>query len=106
MKERLSKAEIRKDAVQNTVEAAASTVGQVAAILTSAVKDVAGTVGGLATELFEIREAARRASADQQEDAHAAVAADPDLHLDPDAASGAAVVTDPVVHPDPDAPGA
>jgi len=106
MKERLSKAEIRKDAVQNTVEAAASTVGQVATILTSAVKDVAGTVGGLATELFEIREAARRASADQDDDAPAAVTADLDVHLDPDAASGAAVVTDPEVHPDPGAPGA
>jgi hypothetical protein len=65
MDERLSKAEIRKDAVQNTVEAAAGAVGQVASIVTTAVKDVAGTVGGFATELFEIRDAARRAAADQ-----------------------------------------
>ena len=57
----LSKGEIRKDAVQNAVEAAATTVGQVATILTGAVKDVAGAVGGLATELFEIRDAARKA---------------------------------------------
>jgi hypothetical protein len=64
MKERLTRAEIRKDAVQNTVEAAASTVGQVTSIVTTAVKDVAGTVGGFATELFEIRDAARRASKD------------------------------------------
>ena len=65
MDERLSKGEIRKDAVQNTVEAAAGAVGQVATIITTAVRDVAGTVGGLATELFEIRDAARRAAADQ-----------------------------------------
>lgn len=64
MDERLSKAEIRKDAVQNTVEAAAGAVGQVASIITGAVKDVAGTVGGFATEMFEIRDAAKRASAD------------------------------------------
>jgi hypothetical protein len=64
MDERLSKGEIRKDAVQNAVEAAAGTVGQVASIVTTAVKDVAGTVGGLATELFEIRDQARRAAAD------------------------------------------
>jgi hypothetical protein len=68
MDERLSKAEIRKDAMQNAVEAAAGTVGQVATIITAAVKDVAGTVGGFATELFEIRDAANRASADSATD--------------------------------------
>ena len=69
MDERLSKAEIRKDAVQSAVEAAAGAVGQVASIVTTAVKDVAGTVGGFATELFEIRDAARRAAADQDVEA-------------------------------------
>jgi hypothetical protein len=68
MDERLSRAEIRKDAVQNAVEAAAGTVGQVASIVTTAVKDVAGTVGGFATELFEIRDAARRAAADHDDE--------------------------------------
>jgi hypothetical protein len=101
MNERLSKAEIRKDAVQNTVEAAAGAVGQVATIVTTAVKEVAGTVGGLATELFEIRDSARRAAADQDREEHAGPAA-PDLHLDPDAV----LPTQPDVHPDPDAPGA
>ncbi|HEX7739521.1 MAG TPA: hypothetical protein VF426_07720 [Marmoricola sp.] len=67
MTDRLSKAEIRKDAVQNTVEATASAAGQVADILTNAVKDVASAVGGLATEVFEIRDAARKASADDPE---------------------------------------
>ena len=104
MKERLSKAEIRKDAVQNTVEAAAGAVGQVATIITGAVKDVAGTVGGFATELFEIRDAARRAAADHEAEApeeHAGPAAG-SLHPDPDAL----VATQPDVHPDPDAPSA
>lgn len=64
MNDHLSKAEIRKDAIQSSVEAAAGAVGQVATILTGAVKDVAGAVGNLATEVFEIRDAARRASTD------------------------------------------
>lgn len=63
----LSRAEIGKDAVQTTVEAAASTVGQVATIVTKAVQDVAGALGGLATEVFEIREAAKNAAADQED---------------------------------------
>jgi phytoene/squalene synthetase len=62
MDDRLSKAEIRKDALQETVESVASTVGEVASIITTAVKDVAGAIGGLATDLFEIRDGARRAS--------------------------------------------
>jgi hypothetical protein len=101
MNERLSKAEIRKDAVQNTVEAAAGAVGQVATIITSAVKDVAGTVGGLATELFEIRDSARRAAADHEAEEPVGPAA-ATLHPDPDAV----LPTQPDVHPDPDAPGA
>jgi len=68
MKDELSRAEIRKDAVQGTVEAAASTVGQVATIVTGAVRDVATAVGGFATEVFEIRDAARRAAAEHEED--------------------------------------
>jgi len=99
MDDRLSKAEIRKDAVQNTVEAAAGTVGQVASIITGAVKEVAETVGGFATELFEIRDQARRAAADQESPATSP--ADAGLHADPDAIEPTAAD----VHPDPDAPG-
>jgi hypothetical protein len=62
----ISKAEIRKDALQDTVEATASAVGTVTTIVTNAVRDVARTVGGLATEVFEIRESARRASEDYE----------------------------------------
>lgn len=64
MTDRISKTEITKDAVQSTAEAAVHTVGEVAKIVTTAVKDVVGAVGGLATEVFEIRDAARKASAE------------------------------------------
>jgi hypothetical protein len=101
MKERLSKAEIRKDALQDTVEATAGAVGQVATILTTAVKDVAGAIGGFATDLFEIRDAARRASEDHPEPAAPVGPAAEGLHADPDAPSPTAA---PGLHPDPDAP--
>ncbi len=71
-RDHLSRNEIRKDAVQGAVEAAASTVGQVTSIVTSAVRDIAGALGGFATEVFEIRDSARRASADHD------AATDPD----------------------------
>jgi hypothetical protein len=64
--DRLSKAEINKDSVQAAAEAAVATVGEVASIVTNAVKDVATALGGLATELFEIRESARRAEQDDR----------------------------------------
>lgn len=63
-KDHISKAEIRKDALQDTVEAAATAVGSVTTIVTTAVRDIARTVGGFATDVFEIRESARRAAED------------------------------------------
>jgi hypothetical protein len=62
--EKLSDAEIGKDAVQSALEATATTVGEVATIVTNAVRDVATALGGLATEVFEIREASRKAAED------------------------------------------
>ncbi|GAB3764651.1 hypothetical protein FB382_000886 [Nocardioides ginsengisegetis] len=67
MDDHLSKAEIRKDAIQDAVQAAAGTVGQVTSIITGAVRDVAGVLGGFATEIFEIRDAARKAAEDHEE---------------------------------------
>jgi hypothetical protein len=64
----LSKAEISKDVVQSGAEAAIGTVGEVATIITGAVKDVAGALGGLATELFEIRDASKRALAQHEDE--------------------------------------
>jgi hypothetical protein len=67
MTDRISKNEIRKDAVQDTLTAAAGTVGTVATIVTSAVTEVVKAVGELATEVFEIRDAARKAADDGDE---------------------------------------
>jgi hypothetical protein len=64
MKDQLSRAEIRKDALQDGVTAASHAVGSVATIITGAVGDIARAVGGFATEIFEIRDAARRAGQD------------------------------------------
>ncbi len=68
-KDHIGKAEIRKDALQDTVEAAATAVGTVTTVVTTAVREVARTVGGFATEMFEIREAARAAAEDARRDA-------------------------------------
>lgn len=67
-RDHLSRGEIRKDAVQDSVEAAVTAVGQVGGVVTGAVRDVARTMGGLATELFEIRDAARKARAESGDD--------------------------------------
>ena len=66
--EKLSNAEIGKDAVQSTVEAAAATVGEVATIVTSAVREIAAALGGFATEVFEIRESSRKAAAEHADE--------------------------------------
>ena len=60
---------IRKDAVQDTFTTATSTVGEVVGIVTHAVGDVVKALGGFATEVFEIRDAARRAAADSEREA-------------------------------------
>ncbi|WP_326548164.1 hypothetical protein QGN32_08660 [Mycolicibacterium sp. ND9-15] len=62
MEDRLSKAEIRKDAAQEIFGSGVSTVGEVASIITTAIKDVANAIGGFATDAFEIRDTVRRAS--------------------------------------------
>ena len=67
MKDRLSKAEINKDALQETMEAGVQTVSQVMSIITGAVRDVTTTLGGFATDAFEIREGVRKAKAELAE---------------------------------------
>ncbi len=64
MPDELSKAEIRKDALQDGVTAASHVVGSVATIITTAVGDITRAVGGFATEVFAIRDAARKAGQD------------------------------------------
>ena len=62
MEDRLSKAEIRKDAVQEIFESGVSTVGELVSIVTTAVRDAANAIGGFATDAFEIRDGVRRAT--------------------------------------------
>ena len=64
MRNQLSKAEITKDALQSSVSAGAETVAEVTTVVVHAVRDVVNALGGFATELFEIRDAARRARAE------------------------------------------
>jgi len=79
-RDRLSRAEIRKDAVQETFTAATHTVGTVTTIITGAVGDIGRAIGGFATELFEIRESTRRASRDHVVDAEVEPEIDPEVN--------------------------
>jgi hypothetical protein len=63
----ISRNEIRKDVLQESTDAVVATTSVVTGIVITAVRDVTRAVGSLATELFEIREAARRAE-DEAED--------------------------------------
>jgi len=65
----LERTEIRKDAIQTIVESGASHAGQIAAIIAGAVRDVTREVGDFATDVFEMREASRRAEDDQDPEA-------------------------------------
>jgi hypothetical protein len=65
--ERITPGEITKDALQDTVEAAATAAGTVATVITGAVRDVVRAIGDFGTELFEIRESVRRARRDAEE---------------------------------------
>lgn len=58
--------ETRKDLVQEAVESGATHVGRIATIITGAVRDVAREVGSFATDVFEMREASRRALKDHE----------------------------------------
>lgn len=67
MADQLSKAEIGKDAVESTLDAAADTVSKVASIVVGAVRDVTRALGEFGSEVFEIRDAARQAGDNQAE---------------------------------------
>ncbi|WP_418059565.1 hypothetical protein [Pimelobacter simplex] len=84
-RDRLTRGEITKDALQAGAEAAAHTVGEVATIVTRAVGEVASAVGGFATEIFEIRDSSRRALADQVEELSDDEAPPASLEVQPEA---------------------
>ncbi len=66
MSDPLDKLETRKDTIQVAVESGATHVGGIMSILTSAVRDITREVGDWATDMFEIRDAARRARRDEE----------------------------------------
>ena len=59
--------ERNKDTVQELTESAATHVGNIAGIITGAVRDVTREIGELITDAIEMREAARKAQLDHDE---------------------------------------
>lgn len=55
-----------KDTVQVLTETAATHLGKIATIITGAVRDVAKETGDWLTEVIEMREASKRAQADDE----------------------------------------
>jgi hypothetical protein len=64
MSDSLDRLETRKDTIQVVIESGATHVGSIVGIVVGAVRDVAREAGDWATDVFEIREAARRARTD------------------------------------------
>ena len=69
----LDKLETRKDVAQSVLESGIDHVGRIIGIITGAVSAVTSELGGWATDVFELRDAARRAQAD-----HGSSEADPE----------------------------
>jgi len=61
----VDKFETRKDTVQVLTESMATHVGRIATIVTGAVRDVTREIGDWATDVFEMREASRKAIDDE-----------------------------------------
>jgi len=64
MSDTLDRLETRKDTIQVVIESGATHVGSIVGIVVCAVRDVTREVGDWATDVFEIRDAARRARTD------------------------------------------
>jgi hypothetical protein len=61
MTDTLDRHETRKDTIQVVIESGATHVGSIVGIVAGAVRDVTRELGDWATDVFEIRDAARRA---------------------------------------------
>jgi hypothetical protein len=64
MSQNLDRLETRKDTIQVVIESGATHVGGIVGIVVGAVRGVTREIGDWATDVFEIRDAARRAHAD------------------------------------------
>ena len=60
----VGKFEANKDLVQDLTESAATRVGNITGIITGAIKDVTREIGDLVTDGLEMREASKKAQAD------------------------------------------
>jgi hypothetical protein len=58
--------ERRKDTAQEVIESGVTHVGQIMGIVVGAVRDVTRELGDFATDVFEMREASRRAAAEDE----------------------------------------
>jgi hypothetical protein len=68
MSDTLDRLETRKDTIQVAIESGATHVGSIVGIVVGAVRDVTREVGDWATDVFEMRDAARRAHGDTDAD--------------------------------------
>ena len=68
MTDTLGRLETRKDTAQVVIESGATHVGSIVGIVVGAVREVTREVGDWATDIFEIRDAARRARTDSELD--------------------------------------
>ena len=66
----LERIETRKDTVQVVIESGATHVGQIMGIVAGAVRDVTRELGDWASDVFEMREAAKRAEVDRGNTEH------------------------------------
>jgi hypothetical protein len=66
MSDTIDRLESRKDTIQVAVESGATHAGSIVGIIVGAVRDVTREVGDWATDVFEIRDAARRARTDAE----------------------------------------
>jgi hypothetical protein len=64
MSDTLDRLKTRKDTIQVVIESGATHAGRVVQIVVGAVRDVTRELGDWATDVFEIRDAARRAQTD------------------------------------------
>lgn len=62
----LSRREIAKDVIQQSAEAAISMSGRIAAIVFDSARKITTEIGTFGTEIFEIREASKRAEQDER----------------------------------------
>jgi hypothetical protein len=60
----LERLEIRKDTIQVVIESGVTHIGSIVRLVSGTVRDVTREVGDWATDVFEIRDAGRRARTD------------------------------------------